>query len=136
MGSARDDGFIAVTVTRVHPPVLIYDGDCGFCTKAAGRARRIAQPNVTVAASSDINLSDLGLTAEECNEALKFVDARNTIYSGAAAVSSLLTSSVGAWPLAGRTMGLPGMRQLADICYRLVARNRHRLPGATSSCAA
>jgi hypothetical protein len=125
-----------MTVSRVQLPVLIYDGGCGFCTKAAARARRIAQPNVTVAASSDINLADLGLTADECNEALKFVNSQGTIFSGAAAVSSLLTSSVGAWPLAGRTMGLAGIRQLADICYRLVARNRHRLPGATSSCAA
>jgi predicted DCC family thiol-disulfide oxidoreductase YuxK len=125
-----------MTVTRVHPPVLIYDGNCGFCTKAAGGARRIARPNVTIAASSAINLSDLGLTADECNEALKFVDACGTIYSGAAAVSSLLESSVGAWPCIGRTMGLPGIRRLADVSYRLVARNRHRLPGATASCAA
>jgi predicted DCC family thiol-disulfide oxidoreductase YuxK len=125
-----------MTLTMARPPVLLFDGDCGFCTKAAGWAHRAAKPNVTVAASNTVDLTDLGLTAEDCAVALQFVDARGDIHSGAAAVAALLESSKGAWPILGRTMRLPVVRKLAAGCYRLVARNRHRLPGATTSCAA
>lgn len=125
-----------MTLTGVRPPVLLYDGDCGFCTKAAGWARRVAKPSVTIAASNTVDLTDLRLTADECEVALQFVAAQGDIHSGAAAVAALLESGKGAWPILGRAMRLPGVRTLARATYRLVARNRHRLPGATTSCAA
>jgi hypothetical protein len=31
-------------------------------------------------------------------------------------------------------MALPGIRQLAGVVYRLVAKYRHKLPGGTPAC--
>jgi predicted DCC family thiol-disulfide oxidoreductase YuxK len=125
-----------VTSSTVLPPVLVYDGDCGFCTASARQARRITPKHITIAASRGLDLSALGLSADECDAALQFVDHTGAVHSGAEAVASLLRECRGAWPLVGRTMSLPGVRGVAASTYRLVARNRHRLPGATASCAA
>lgn len=122
--------------TAVLPPVLVYDGDCGFCSTSARQARRIAPRHVTIAASRTLNLPALGLSAADCDAALQFVDGTGGVHSGAEAVAELLRECGGAWPLAGRTMRLPILREIAAATYRLVARNRHRLPGATPSCAA
>jgi predicted DCC family thiol-disulfide oxidoreductase YuxK len=36
--------------------------------------------------------------------------------------------------LVARTMRAPGIRVLSAAGYRLVAKNRHRLPGGTPAC--
>jgi hypothetical protein len=40
----------------------------------------------------------------------------------------------GFWGVAGRLMALPGLRQLAGVADRLVAKYRHQLPGGTPAC--
>ncbi len=40
----------------------------------------------------------------------------------------------GVWGLIGRLMLVPPVSWLAAAVYAVVARNRHRLPGATDAC--
>jgi predicted DCC family thiol-disulfide oxidoreductase YuxK len=38
------------------------------------------------------------------------------------------------WRIAGRILLLPGISWMAAHTYRLIATNRHRLPGGTPAC--
>lgn len=119
-------------------PVLVFDGDCGMCSTSARlveRRLRRSPEDFDVAPSQDLDLAGLGLTQQQCDEALQWVAADGTIASGHSAVSSLLRASHGwARPL-GRLLEAPGARSVARVAYRWVARHRHRFPGGTPSCA-
>lgn len=124
------------TLARPAPPVLVYDGDCGICTKLSGVARRFVMPRRgTVVASYDLDLEHYGLTTEQCLEALQFVDERGRVHSAQDAVARLLLAGAPWWKPLGAVLLLPGVHALAGAGYRWVARNRYRLPGSTEACA-
>ena len=107
-------------------PIMVFDGDCGFCTRAARAAeRRLRLGNVEPWQSAD--LESLGLTEQACSSAVQWVDVDGSTASGEHAVIAALRSAGGGWEVAGRAMNLPGVRHLAGAVYRLVAKNRHRL---------
>ena len=111
---------------------LVYDGDCGFCSSWARVAQRIA-PAVDVRPYQHSDLDALGVTAEECAAALRWVGAGGPA-AGAMAVARLLVVAGGLWGLLGRLLLLPGIRTAAALVYRGVAANRYRLPGGTPTC--
>jgi predicted DCC family thiol-disulfide oxidoreductase YuxK len=118
-------------------PVLLYDGDCGVCTRLAGvvvrRVRR--QPSeLFVAPYQDVDLAPLGLTPAQCDEALQWVAADGRISSAQDAVARVLMAGRRwQWPF-GALLLAPGVNRLAGVVYRWVAANRHRLPGGTAAC--
>ena len=112
---------------------LVFDGDCGFCTTSAGWARRIS-PGLETVAWQQTDLESLGLTPEETAARVQLVDDDGTVVSGAAAVAGVLVGAGRGWALLGRALRLPGVRGLAELGYRLVARYRYRLPGGTPAC--
>jgi predicted DCC family thiol-disulfide oxidoreductase YuxK len=114
---------------------LVFDGECGFCTRVAGLAARVS-PGTTVVAWQLADLDELGILAPDAAYALQYVG-RGSRGSGSDGVALLLVDSgrpVAA--LGGRLLLLPGIRPLAQAGYRVVAANRHRLPGGTPACAA
>ncbi len=82
------------------------------------------------------DLDALGLSEEAASAAVQWVEVGGTIRSGHEAVAAALRSAGGVWALAGRLLLLPGTSPLAAGAYRLIANNRHRLPGGTPACAA
>lgn len=115
--------------------VLVFDGDCGFCTMSAQWVQRHIHSPAHVVAYQHADLAALGLTPQACAAALQYVAADGRVHSGAGAVSQLLSDAGGVWLPFGATLRLPGIRGISQIVYRLVARNRHRLPGGTAACA-
>lgn len=113
--------------------ILVFDGDCGFCTAAAHWGEH--RIGGTVVAYQHAELRALGLTAESCAAAVQYVDGSGRIRSGAAAIAGYLWDAGGIWKPIGGFMRLPGIRSISQIVYRLIARNRHRLPGGTPACA-
>ena len=118
-------------------PVLIYDGDCGICTRFARvvttRLRR-RPDDFAVAAWQTLELDEYGLTWEQCDEAAQWVAADGTVSSGENAIArTLLACRLPLRPL-GAAMLLPGVNALAGVAYRWVAANRSRLPGGTPAC--
>jgi predicted DCC family thiol-disulfide oxidoreductase YuxK len=116
------------------PPVLVFDGDCAFCTSSARFIERFIPTSAEIVPWQFANLPALGTTAERARRELLWVQPSGRIDGGADAVSALLVESRGGWRLLGRLMRLPPLDRVAHGLYRLVAANRHRLPGGTPAC--
>ena len=118
----------------VPTPTLVFDGDCAFCTSAVGVARRVLPTGVTVVAWQFADLAALGVTAERAQQEVLWVDGDGAVSGGAAAVTRLLRAAGLPWSVLGVLISLPPLRWVAPPVYRLVAANRHRLPGGTPAC--
>jgi predicted DCC family thiol-disulfide oxidoreductase YuxK len=116
-------------------PTLVYDGDCGFCTRSLALIPRRARRTTTVVAYQQADLARLGLTVEQCAAAAQWVADDGTQASGHAAIAGVLRQGGGLWTLVGAAMLVPPVSWLAAGVYALVARNRMRLPGGTAACA-
>jgi len=116
-------------------PVLVYDGECGFCTTCVRFIERRIPSSAEIVAWQFADLPGLGTTAERAERELLWVHASGEVVGGAEAVAELLVDAGGGWRLLGRLMRLPPVGWFAVIGYRLVAANRHRLPGGTPACA-
>jgi predicted DCC family thiol-disulfide oxidoreductase YuxK len=120
----------------VTEPVLVFDGDCAFCTSCALFAQRVLPGGVRWTPWQFANLDELGLTRQDATESVQWVAVDGSIAAGPVAVARLLRSSGGAWSLMGRVLEFRPVLALAWPIYRWVARNRHRMPGGTPACAA
>ncbi|WP_030021913.1 thiol-disulfide oxidoreductase DCC family protein [Streptomyces monomycini] len=115
-------------------PVLVYDGDCGFCTTCVRFAERRIRPRCTVSAWQFTDLEALGVTQERAEHEVLWITPAGSVYGGAQAVAKLLMSARGRWSVPGALLTLPPFRQAAHTVYRLVADHRHRMPGGTAAC--
>ncbi|MEQ1701337.1 MAG: DUF393 domain-containing protein [Ilumatobacteraceae bacterium] len=122
-------------MSDVELPLLVFDGDCAFCSSSVRAGQRWIKRMPTAQPYQFIELEPLGLTAERCNAAVQYVAADRRVYSAHDAVIMLLRASGRGWWLLGSLMRLPGIHWLSGVVYRWVARNRHRLPGGTAACA-
>lgn len=116
-------------------PVLVFDGDCGFCTTSVKLAERRLRPRCEAVPWQFADLDALCVTEERAGHEVLWVTPDGTVYGGAQAVAKLLLSTGRAWPLLGALLMVAPARWVAHGAYRLVARNRHRLPGGTAACA-
>lgn len=116
-------------------PVLVYDGDCGFCTKSVEVLERLVGPDVEVVAWQFADLDELGVTAERAQHEVLLVTPIGDVYGGAEAFAKLLAFERGPWTLPGAVLQLPGIDKTAAAVYRLIAENRYKLPGGTPACA-
>lgn len=114
---------------------LVYDGDCAFCTRSVSAigALRLAAPRIVAWQHADLRA--LGLTREQCEHEIQWVAADGRVDGGAQGVARLLLASGPPWSVLGALLRVPPVRWVAAGAYRLVADNRHRLPGGTPACA-
>lgn len=114
--------------------MLIYDADCGFCSRSVGWARRLGA-TCEFRPSYSVDLESLGLTSAEIDAAAWFVDAQGRLHRGHEAIARALeTSRWRAVRILGRVTGSRMLRPLASRVYAWVAANRDRLPGGTGAC--
>jgi predicted DCC family thiol-disulfide oxidoreductase YuxK len=119
-------------------PTFVYDGDCAFCTSCARFLERYAPSGARIVPWQFADLPALGLTREQCLEAVQWVAAGpepGPPLAGPDAIARLLRGSRVYWRVAGRLLDLRPVRAAAWPVYRWVSRNRHRLPGGTAACA-
>jgi predicted DCC family thiol-disulfide oxidoreductase YuxK len=114
-------------------PVLLYDGDCAFCTSCARLIQRIGL-DAEVVAWQLADLAELGVAEEQAAGAVQWVGVDGTVRSGHEAIAAVLSTAGRPWTIAARALLLPGISWMAAKAYRLVADNRHRLPGGTAAC--
>ena len=126
-GSGWDDRAVPV-------PTLLFDGDCAFCTRSAGVARRVLPLDVAVGAWQFADLAAFGVTAERAQSEVLWVDRNGAVSGGARAVARGLRVAGRPWSLLGIVLSVPPVSWVAPLVYRLVAANRYRLPGGTPAC--
>lgn len=114
--------------------MLIFDGDCGFCSSCVDVAKRHVNGDVQYLPYQRTDVIALGLSREQCESAVMFRDIDGRWHSGSAAVGRLLLGSGLIWRPLGSLIVAPGLRVIAEAVYRVVARYRHRLPGGTPAC--
>jgi predicted DCC family thiol-disulfide oxidoreductase YuxK len=118
----------------IRPPVLVFDGDCAFCSSSVRVAQRWIRRMPEVVAYQRTDLMALDLTEAQCVEAVQYVARDRHVYSAEDAVSAVLLAGGRGWWVLGALMHVPGVHWLCGVVYRWVARNRHRLPGGTPQC--
>ena len=138
-----------MTTALTTGPVLVFDGDCAFCTTSVLWLQRRFPDGFAVVPYQRTDLELLGLTEAQCNSRVQWiadVQAPRTSRheSGARAVGALLRAGgrsrggvVGSlWAAVGVLPFVPPTSWAAEAVYRVVAANRQRLPGGTPACAA
>lgn len=120
-------------------PVLVYDGDCGFCSWSVERARELLPAVPEVRDGRRVPLDDLYLELLDVDEAVWVVCEEQGMlrhYRGADAVFEVLRRQpVFALRFIGNLATVPGIAESTRIAYAIVKRNRHLLPGGSTSCA-
>ncbi|MFE0464477.1 thiol-disulfide oxidoreductase DCC family protein [Kitasatospora sp. NPDC058965] len=120
-------------------PVLVFDGDCAFCSSCIRLAERylrqtLASGGWEARPYQFADLAALGVTEERAQREMLWVTPAGRVYGGAAAVAKLLLRSGNAWAYLGGLLELAPVRPLAAAVYRWVAGHRHRMPGGTKAC--
>ena len=115
-------------------PVLVFDGDCGFCTSVARHFERRSRTPVNAVPWQRANLASLGLTPEMTSEQVYLVS-DSSLFAGAECFVELMKIQGDLFHRSvAKLMRAPGIQRVSAWGYSLVARNRHRLPGGTPAC--
>ena len=105
-------------------PLLIFDGQCGFCRAWVERWQGSIRGHVDVAPSQEVGASYPEIPAARFAESVVLLEPDGAIHYGAAAVFRALAHAPRrglAWWAYRR---IPGVAPLSETCYRAVARHR------------
>lgn len=126
----------AATVGDVGRPLLLFDADCGFCTRAAALAPKLrletdVRPLQSLAPA---DLAALGVSPERAMREIPLVMAPGRVCYGHQAIAGALATGGRLARLAAGIMLTWPIDRLAAAVYRLVGKLRHKLPGGTPNC--
>ena len=111
----------------VAKPLVIIDGDCGFCRRTAERMREITGDRADYAPSQEVGGDFPSILPEEFAREFKLVEPDGHITGGAEAACRLLFVG-GKNPWSGFPLWayrkIPGARRVVDVGYRFVAEHR------------
>jgi predicted DCC family thiol-disulfide oxidoreductase YuxK len=116
-------------------PVLVFDGDCAFCSTSVSFAERLLGPACDITPWQCADLPSLGVDQRRAEYEVLWVTPAGTVYGGAPTVAKLLLNCGRGWAVLGGLLRMPPIRWVAHGVYRLVADNRQRMPGGTPACA-
>ena len=115
-------------------PVLIFDGDCGFCTTTANWIEKNSLVQIEIQPYQWAKLADYGLTEKEAADKVQLV-AGGKIFAGHHCMAKLLLIQPNVLlKFVGAVMVMPGLDPISAKVYEWVAANRHKLPGGTPAC--
>jgi predicted DCC family thiol-disulfide oxidoreductase YuxK len=122
---------LATPDERPSADVVIYDGQCPFCTAqvqrlaALDRGKRLAY--LSLHDASVLNRYP-GLTREDLLQQMYVIDQHGNRYRGAGAIRHLTTRLPALWGVAP-LLHIPGSLPIWQWLYRQVARRRYRRMG-------
>lgn len=133
----RNIGFVpGAELSRTsNETLLIFDGDCAFCTTWVRRLERVLPAFPQSQPYQWLDLDRYGLTLDDVTHYAWFVTPRRQ-FGGHLALSGLLRAQprLGLRFL-GWLIATPPYSWAAAAGYSLIARYRHLLPGGTPACA-
>jgi predicted DCC family thiol-disulfide oxidoreductase YuxK len=107
-------------------PLLIYDGECGFCRDWIRRLRRMIGEVVDVLPAQDVRVPAAfpEIEPEAFDVSVQLVETDGAVFSGAEAVLRAMAHAPGQrWPLRVYR-AVPLLARCAERAYRLVADHR------------
>ena len=118
--------------------VLIYDGDCKFCQLSLEFGIRHLPTFPKYVAFQKIDPAKFGLTIDQVKTQIWLVNqglsSANPKGGHLAAGEILLMQKNPFYKVLGWLIKTPPTSFLADVVYRWVAKNRHRMPGGSRQC--
>ena len=115
-------------------PILIFDGDCGFCTTTANYVVKHSKTPILAHAWQLIDVTQFGVLQVQAQQRVYMVDGIH-VYGGHEAFAHILRLQNN-WFLGAVAflMVVPPLCWVSKIGYALVAKYRHKLPGGTPAC--
>jgi predicted DCC family thiol-disulfide oxidoreductase YuxK len=112
----------------------LYDASCGFCRKSVGLiAGTLSRHGFAIAALQESWVREkIPFDEEELVSDFRLLLADGRHYRGADAYRQIMKRIGWLYPLYWLTL-LPGLRQVFDGTYQLIARNRSRISGVCGS---
>jgi predicted DCC family thiol-disulfide oxidoreductase YuxK len=118
--------------------VLIYDGDCKFCQLSLEFGIKHLRAFPQYVAFQKIEPKDFGLTASQVRSQIWLAQKTPStaeVLGGHLAAGAILKLQPALWLRAlGWLASTPPTSWVADFLYKLIAANRHRLPGGSREC--
>lgn len=115
-------------------PVLVFDGDCGFCTTTANWIKKNSRVALEIAPYQWTDLDQYGLTTEEAAAKVQLVIG-DKVFDGHYCMSKLLLIQPNIFlKFIGAVMVMPGLEPISAKIYTWIAANRQKLPGGTPAC--
>ena len=106
-------------------PLMLYDGDCGFCARWIARWERWTKGRVEYA-PYQIRGPEFKYISDEALEiAVHLIDTNGVVHRGAKAVFMALASGGGLLRLPLLVYEyIPFTKPISELCYRIIAHNR------------
>lgn len=117
-------------------PRVVFDGDCGFCTRTVQQflGRLPGDATVEVIPWQYADLDALGLTEAETRRSVWWVDPDGRRLAGHRAAARGMEEIGGFWRVPAVFLKVPPTSWLGAAGYRLTAMVRGYLPGTTPAC--
>ena len=112
---------------------LLYDADCGFCTRVAKRLAVLRLP-VEISPLQAADLGVLGVSPERATREIPYVGADGRVFYGHAAFAAALRTGRAPYRALGVFLVLGPFDGIFQRIYAWVARHRHELPGGAPTC--
>lgn len=123
-----------LSYARRDRPVLVYDGDCGFCQRSVGWLRRMVGERVCYEPSQQVAAEFPQIASERLAHAVQLVEADGRVSEAAEAIFRVL-ATVWWWRwLLWLYRVVPGFALSSEAVYRFIARHRGSLPGSSGAC--
>ena len=112
-------------------PVLIFDGECTFCRMWIERWREDIGSDIEIVAYQSLDNRFPKVDQEQFKKAIHYIDSRERVFVGAAAVFKAFKEAGGKswlWQLYTR---VPLFGRFSEVVYQFVSRRRNKLTGLT-----
>lgn len=113
--------------------LLLYDADCGICTRAAAFVPRLGM-HVSVRPLQHVDLAALGVSSSRAEHEIPYVTPTGKVAYGHLAIAHLLDTAALPLRIVGRVMRIWPVSTICRWMYQGIAANRSRLPGSSPSC--
>jgi len=111
--------------------IVLYDGQCGFCSRWVKYwAATIARRGFEIASLDEAWVAErVGMPHQQLITDIRLLTAGGELISGADVYLYVTRRIWWAWPFYA-IFSLPGLNRLIHVGYRWFARNRHRVSSA------
>ncbi|MCB2155930.1 DUF393 domain-containing protein [bacterium] len=114
-------------------PVVLYDGSCKFCSKSTDQLMALDKDGCI----DWLDLHDekvqkrfAGIDWERAHEEIHLIHRDGRVHTGVGALRDIAEMIGGeAGKAMSRAMDIPGIRESADLIYKVISENRHRIWG-------